>query len=228
MAIPPPVTRTEFEQALRRIHGRRRAAGDDDPFAMSEDPSEVLLYLRKRGSKRLVEDGAGPDAHNDASDALILNVWRRQQVDADDLWILEASEARRWPRRRTGHPLGLTRHGQSVVDRIRLLRARCKQEAVVSAPVAASSRDEQIRELAADLVAQRRAIPEDIADEIPLMVVTEALPDWRPGAPPRDEGVIHALRWLLGDLDPVTPAGTALRAAVDRGIELVGAQTIPG
>lgn len=189
---------------------------------MSEDPREVLAYLRQRGRPGLVTDATG----DDITDALTLKVWLWWELEATELWLLEAGEALGRRRKTIGAVLGLA-EGQSLVDRIKRLRGRLRREQVTAVPVAATSRDEQIRQVAADLIAARHEIPEDIADELPLMVIAEALPSWRPDAPPRDTAVLNALRWLLGDLAAVVPAGIPLRKIVDTGIDLVGAHTIP-
>lgn len=211
------MTRTEYDAALLRIHDRRRRAGDDHPLALSEDPREVLAYLRQRGRNGLVTDDTG----DDILDALTLRLWLWWEGERTELWLLEAAEALRRKRRPFCIRLGLT-HGQSLVDRLNRLRAKIGTAPKRPTAVAASPLDEMIRALAVSLAGHRSDMPEDIAEDLHLGVITDALPAWPPGAPPPTEGVLMALRFLLGDLADEIPAGTPLRAIVDRGIELVG------
>lgn len=217
MSIPPRPTSDEYLAALERIHARRRRAGDDHPLALSEDPREVLAYLRKRGRSGLVSDDTG----DDIIDALTLRLWLWWEGEAAELWLLEAAEALRRPRRPICERLGFAA-GQSIVDRIRRTLALLGRTPTATTPVAASSVDGQVRALAAALVRHRGDMPDDIAEDLHLGVIADALPGWAPGTPPPTEGVLNAIRFLLGDLDDETPAGAPLRAIVDHGIELVG------
>lgn len=189
---------------------------------MSDDPREVLAYLRQRGRTGLRVDHTG----DDITDALTLRLWLWWEGEATELWLLEAAEALRRNRRAVGASLGLTT-GQSLVNRITNLHAKMdRKRLAANRPVAATSWDEQIRAVAASLAGHRREMPEDVADDMPLDVLTSALPRWQLGAPPPDEGVLNALRFLLGDLADVAPAGSELRLLVDRGIELVGMRKV--
>lgn len=217
MTTPPRPTRSDYEAALRRIHDRRRAAGDDHPLALSDDPREVLAYLRQRGRNGLVVDDTG----DDVTDALTLRLWLWWEGEASELWLLEAAEALGRHRKTVGAVLGLD-SGQGVVDRIKRLRPKLGREQVAAAPPAASSRDAEIRALAAELVDRRGEMPEEIGDGFEVDTLADALPRWPAGAAPPSEGVLNAVRFLLGDLVDAVPAGASLRPVVDAGVALVG------
>lgn len=224
MATPPRVTHDEFKAALHRIHDRRRRAGDDDPQAFSEDPHDVLGYLRKRGYRGLISDDTG----DDAIDAMILRVWTWWQGEGDDLWILEACEATGIPRKKIGAVIGVST-SQGIAERIARGRRRMRPDRVdAGTPVAAGTNDDRIRDLAAELTARRAEMPLDVAEDFHIEELTDALPRWRPGAPPPTSSVLASLRFLIGDLDEQVPAGVPLRPLVDLGVELVGTLSVTG
>jgi hypothetical protein len=222
VTTPPRPTRADFDAALLRIHGRRRAAGDDHPLALSEDPREVLAYLRQRGRTGLVQDDTG----DDVVDALTLRLWLWWEGESIELWLLEAAEALGRNRKTVGGLLGIA-SGQGVVDRIVRKRAMLGRDQAVAAPPAASARDAEIRALAAELVGRRGEMPEEIADGFEVDTLADALPRWPAGAAPPSEGVLNAVRFLLGDLVVAVPADAPLRAVVDAGAALVGTRHVP-
>ena len=220
MATPPRPTRQQYDEALARIHARRRNAGDDHPLALSEDPREVLAYLRKRGSKGLVADDTG----DDITDALTLRLWLWWEGEATELWLLEAAEKLGRERRPIAKALGRAA-GQSIIDRITRTRRLLGREKITTTPVAKTSRDDQIRAVAASLIQHRADMPADIGDDLYADQVADALPHWQPGRPAPTEGVLNALRFLIGDLLEHTQPGTVLRELADRGAELVGVRS---
>lgn len=229
MTTRPRPDERQYEAALQRIHQRRRNAGDDHPLALSEDPREVLAYLRRRGRAGLVIDDTG----DDIVDALILRMWLRWEGDEIELWLLEASEHLGRHRRTVGSVLGLD-SGQGLIDLIKRLRIAFGKTrpvtvpmpapALVTTPVAlaAAERDARIRALAADLLARREQMPLDIADDVFVEMLEEELDQWPPGTPPPSERTVPAIRLLLGDLADVIVPGSPLRAVVDQGVQLVG------
>ncbi len=220
MTTPPRPTRDDYEAALRGIHARRRRAHDDHPLALSDDPREVLTYLRRRGHNGLLADETG----DDITDALTLRLWLWWEGEAFELWLLQAAEQLGRNRRTVGAVLGLT-HGQSLIDRIRRLLARLGRQQVTAAAPAPTGRDDQIREVAAALVARRSEMPDDIAEDLCLDQLADAVPTWPPGSPPPTAGILLALRFALGDLDEALAPDADLRAVVAQGISLVGSRT---
>lgn len=220
MTTPPRPDRAAYDAALARIHDRRRRAGDDHPLALSDDPREVLAYLRQRGRGGLRTDHTG----DDVTDALTLRLWLWWEGESTELWLLDAAEHLARNRKTIGAVLGLT-HGQSLIDRIARLRDKLGRTQVpapaATSPAATPSRDYEIRALAAELVARRAELPEDV-DPLYLDSLADALRDWPDGAPPPRAGVLPALRLLLADLVDEVPTEVALRDLVDRGAELVG------
>ncbi len=216
MTTPPRPDRADYEAALRRIHERRRRAGDDHPLALSEDPRDVLAYLRKRGRGGLVADDTG----DDIIDALTLKLWLWWEIEATEVWLLEAAEALGRNRLAVGAALGLT-NGQSLVNRMTRKRAMLSPGRVATSAPAASATDDPVRALAAELVDRVHEMPDDIADDLYVEQLADALPRWASGAPPPTEGVLAALRFLLGDLAAQLAPDAPLRELVERGTQLV-------
>jgi hypothetical protein len=112
MRRPPEVTTAMRDEALAAIH--RRHADDDNTSThlLSDDPVEVLTYLRRRGVRELRGDEHG----HDIEDALTLRLWLWWTGEAAELWLLDAAEGLGLNRRRIGARLGV-RTGQGLVDR---------------------------------------------------------------------------------------------------------------
>lgn len=112
MRKPPRVTDQQMREARDRIHHRH--AGDDHPdtYLLSEDPLEVLSYLRKHGTHGLREDAE----RHDVEDALTLRLWLWWQGEALELWLLDQVDVLALNRRRIGAVLGV-RTSQGLVDR---------------------------------------------------------------------------------------------------------------
>lgn len=103
MRKPPRVSPAAKDAALARIH--RRHARDDTSYTylLSEDPREVLAYLRKRGANGLV----GDEESHDIEDAIDLRVWLWWEGEEHELWLLDAVDALGLNRRRVGAHLGV-------------------------------------------------------------------------------------------------------------------------
>jgi hypothetical protein len=141
MYWPPHVSDTDRDTALDRIYRRHRRDDNNYISLLSRDPLEVLTYLRKIGVRRLTGDN---DSH-DIEDALVLRIWLWQQGEEHELWLLEAAESLRLPRRRIGPILGVST-SQGFVNRIAAKRQRLRanhtdqQTPVEQAPVPADPR----------------------------------------------------------------------------------------
>ncbi len=112
MRKPPEVSDAAKDAALARIH--RRHAADDNSYIylLSEDPLEVLAYLRKRGPRGLV----GDEESHDVEDALDLRLWLWWQGEKYELWLLDQVDELGLNRRRVGAHLGVTT-STGLVDR---------------------------------------------------------------------------------------------------------------
>jgi len=113
MRKPPRVDDASKDQAIERI--QRRHARDDNSdvyLLLSEDPLDVLRYLRKRGTGALRAD----DETHDVEDALTLRLWLWWQGEAYEVWLLDQVDELRLNRRRVGARLGVGT-GQGLVDR---------------------------------------------------------------------------------------------------------------
>jgi len=224
VTTPPRLDPADYSAALDRIHDRRRRTGDDDHRGQSEDILETLAHLRRRGVRELVCDDTGDDVL-DALRALQGLWWTIRELET---WFLEAGERRGTKRSDVGAVLGITRASQGVVDRIRRQREQLDRHippAATPQPTASEpERDDQVRTLAAGLIARRREMPEDIAGDWPADTIRDELAGWPAGTPAPHAGTITALRYLLGQLDIEIPAGHPLRELVDQGVALVGAR----
>jgi hypothetical protein len=222
VTTPPRPSRADYDAALERIHRRRRRAGDDHPLALSEDPREVLTYLRQRGTPGLINDDTG----DDILDALTLRLWIWWEGEAIELWLLEAAEKTGRKRRDVGAALGIAT-SQGFVDRI---TRKC--EMLGRAPDAAGTEDvggneSAIRALIVALLAQRDAMPEEIAQDLYADELDEQLPRWQAGSAPT-AGVVNALRFLLGQLAAADlGAQPRLAELVGAGADLVGTRQDP-
>lgn len=224
MTTPPRPTRADYDAAIARIHARRRAAGDDHPLALSDDPREVLTYLRRRGHAGLIKDATG----DDLTDALTLRLWLWWEGEAVELWLLQAAEMLGRNRRATGAVLGLAT-GQGLLDRITRKRTMLGLDHPAPTPPPVPAPDDgRIRQIAAELVARRGEMPAAvIEDDLHADFLADYLPRWPAGSPPPTAAAVQALRFLLGSLDTALPADAPLRALVAAGIDAVGSRTTP-
>jgi len=112
MTTPPRPTIEQVDAAIERIAARRRRIDDPHQEMLSDDPAEVLRYLRKH-SGRHIPDGMLAD---DIEDGIILrhHVW--WEGEALEAWLLDTAERLGIPRPRVAEMLGL-RTGQGVAER---------------------------------------------------------------------------------------------------------------
>lgn len=89
---------------------------------LSDDPREVLAFLRRRGSRGLLEDSHS----HDLEDALVIDVWLWWENRRAELWVLDVGETLGFDRRRLGRPLGVS-SGQGVHDRLDRLRNQLRR-----------------------------------------------------------------------------------------------------
>jgi hypothetical protein len=166
MRKPPKVTETEMRAALASIRHRHR---DDDNTSThlldSEDPRDVLAYLRRRGAAGLLD--------GDVTAALTVRIWLWWEGERVEVWLLEQAEARGLNRKQTGAPLGITT-GWGLVLRLTYKRGLIADEAAVAARTnpqltraqwLADHRDEILR-IARTLVEHRGLLSEETAEEL--------------------------------------------------------------
>jgi hypothetical protein len=107
VATPPAVSAADAQEAINRITGRRTRIDDPNAWRLSDDPGEVLAYLRtySRGVPRWV-------AEEDILDGLTLRLRLWWQGMEAELWLLERAHRLGVPSRAVGRRLGLdTRQG---------------------------------------------------------------------------------------------------------------------
>lgn len=112
MTTPPRPTPDQVAAAIERIAARRRRVDDPHQEMLSDDPTEVLRYLRKH-SGRHIPDGVLAD---DVEDGIILRHHLWWEGEALEAWLLDTAERLAVPRPRVAEMLGL-RTGQGVAER---------------------------------------------------------------------------------------------------------------
>lgn len=177
MATPPRVTDRDLYAAMARIARRHRRAGDDDPQAFSDDPRDVLAYLRKLPDGRLL----GNDTEHDITDGLTIRVWLWWEGEAFELRLLEAAQRTGFPRRRVAERLKI-KTGQGVVDRRdrkrimlgpigkpdeKVARAERREERQPAGP---PPMGELLWSFVQVLHANRDSLPEDITEDVDYLV----------------------------------------------------------
>lgn len=192
------------DEALANIHRRHAADDNTSTHLLSDDPVEVLTYLRRRGVREL----RGDDHGHDVEDALTLRLWLWWTGEAAELWLLDAAEHLGLNRRRVGARLGV-RTGQGLVDRRtykRQLLAGAGPDQVPPPPSDAPSPAQrwleahrgQIRALATTLVEHW-----DLADDEAVEWLVEVRSDLRDDA--CTPGSFAYIGWAVEALD-VVPA----------------------
>ena len=219
MATPPPVSREDVAAAITRITRRHQQTDNPAQHLLTDDPRDVLSYLRRCGARRLLENA---ESH-DLEDAVVLRLFLWWEGEQTELWILDAVETLRFPRRRIRTRLGIAtneglhdRHdrkrallGPAGVPSEKLTRAERKG----SRPAEQVAAGPGLREVYAELLALRRHFPLD---------VDEGLGALRAEAGPRaeltDQQLALELRFLIEDVDVADlPCGAAqsVRKALD-------------
>lgn len=157
---------------MARIARRHRRAGTDDPQLFSDDPRDVLTYLRKLPFRRFLSDPSG----DDVLDGLKIRLWLWWEGEAHELRLLDAAEALGVSRRAVGAELGITT-SQGVVDRRDRKRmmlgphgrpdekaARAQRRAAGQAPAAPPPG--LLWDFVVFLHGRRDLLPEDIAEDV--------------------------------------------------------------
>lgn len=190
---------------MERIAHRHRERGDDDPALYSNDSLEVLRYLRKCPTSKLLGDETG----HDIEDALVLLVGLWWELQGIELSLLDAAEELKLNRRRIGSVLGI-KTGQGLVDRRDRKRAMLGDAGVPDEKIARSARRaarhaasldvESVRTLRAFvelLLDHREQLSEAIAEELPFLE-----PELNPPYPdaPLSPVFLARLRLLVRDL----------------------------
>lgn len=205
MRKPPKVTDAQMREARDAIRGRH--AGDDNTSThlLSDDPREVLDYLRRRGTAGLLND--------DIVDALTIRIWLWWEGERTEVWLLEQAD-RRHLRAEAGVPLGI--HGsQSFAQRLKYKRglvAADTAEVVDRAP----TRQRWLAEHRAQIAATAAALVDcwDLVDETTAAeVLVDVRHDLRAGV--CTHASFTAVGWAVDEV-AVAPAVAALPAADPR------------
>lgn len=206
--------------AIARITQRHRRVDRPHQHLLTDDPREVIRYLRGCGSAGLLED----DESHDLEDLLVLRVFLWWEGQAAEKWALEAVETLAFDRKRAGRPLGI-RTGQGVHDRLdRLIGlfsparrphqrvARIERGTAVGSALPPPATPPQLdgttlRSALAAVLDHLDDFPEDlIEDLVPLRRETGR---W---AQLSDRELVNDLRLVLLDVDEVELPGPARRA----------------
>lgn len=202
VAAPPPVSAGEALAAIERIRARRTEIDDPNLWRLSDEPVDVLAFLRRysSGVPRWV-------AQADVLDGLTLRLrvwWLGEEAE---LWLLEAARRVGVPPNQVGRRLGVSSR-QGVHDRLRL--ARGKLERLTGEPHPsfdpARSADEreverawlqahraEIRTMATEAVGFRELADDDAAEWL-----ADVAQDLRDGAV--TPGSFQTLRFALAEL----------------------------
>jgi hypothetical protein len=217
MTTPPKVTAADAAAACAAV--RRRHTGRDDPreHLLTDDPRDVLRFLRGLGVSRLRDDD-DDTARHDVEDGLTLRLFLWWEGIADEAWLLAASDRCGLRRRRVGAILGIRssagfadrlERDQALLDPARA--ATSPTQPAPARPATASAGDAALRELVGDAYARLDDLPTDIAEDV-HDIRREAA---RTG--PLDEPTRAAIAGIVRDLiaagpDNPIPAATILAA----------------
>lgn len=241
MATPPLVTAADAADAIRRITDRHRDANDPGQHLLTDDPRDVLRFLRGCGTKRLRSDAG----RHDLEDALTLRLFLWWEGQDAEQWCLEAVETLRAGQRPDGVTVGLRRRagavlgvgtGQGVVDRLDRLRGllgpnrRPDEKAVRAerrecdgqlsldpAPESQGDRAEVLRAFIAAMLPYRDELPDDAYGSLNDLR-HEATPD----RATMSERTLHAeVNLLIAELR-AADLSPAARSVVDRVVAVTG------
>jgi hypothetical protein len=98
---PPPVTADQAAAAIERITDRRQRIDDPNAWRLSDDPAQVLDYLRRYST-----DVPAWVAEADVLDGLELRLRLWWLGEVAELWLLEQAQRLGVPPRRVGARLG--------------------------------------------------------------------------------------------------------------------------
>ncbi len=121
MSIPPSVSAADATAAIEGIAARRAQIDDPNAWRLSDDPLEVLTYLRRysTGVPAWV-------AKADVLDGITLRLRLWWLGEEAELWLLERARRLSLPPRLIGPRLGITSR-QGVHDRLRLAREKLER-----------------------------------------------------------------------------------------------------
>jgi hypothetical protein len=196
------VTADQAAAAIERISDRRRHIDDPNAWRLSDDPAEVLDYIRRYS--------AGVPAwvaEADVLDGLELRLRLWWLGEVAELWLLEQAQRLGVPPRRVGARLGVSSR-QGVHDRLRLGRRKVavlRGEPRDNRPSGADQqkRDEEgvwLREHRGEILAIAAAALEytDLADEEAAEWLAEVARDLREDVV--SPGSVQLVRFALLDL----------------------------
>jgi hypothetical protein len=150
MAIPPPVSAADAAAAIGRITERRTQIDDPNAWRLSDDPADVLLFLR-RYSVGVPAAVARADVH----DAVTLRLRLWWLGEEAELWLLEAARRAGVPLASLGPALGI-RTRQGVHDRLRLAREKVQRLTGTPHPALVGGRDQEQRNAEAEWLEKHR------------------------------------------------------------------------
>lgn len=139
MAIPPPVTAAAAQAAIARIVERRARIDDPHAWRLSDDPAEVLLYLRKYSSG-IPAAVAQADVH----DAVVLRQRLYWLGEEAELWLLERASRFGVPLSALAPALGVATR-QAVHQRLRLAQRKREVFSGQPHPGVVGARDQEER-----------------------------------------------------------------------------------
>jgi hypothetical protein len=116
-SVPPRVSRADVDATIAAITQRHRRVDAPHLDRITDDPADVLEYLRRHTGGLPAEVRA-----TDLLDALVLRHWLWWQQHRVDLWILDRAEQLKLPRSAVRRGLGM-RSNQGVRDATGRVRA---------------------------------------------------------------------------------------------------------
>lgn len=160
---PPKVSDAQMRVARNAIRARHADDDNTSTHLLSDDPREVLAYLRRRGGSGLLDA--------DITDALTIRLWLWWEGERAEVWLLEQAEKRRLNRKKVGAVLGLTK-GQSLVNRLDYKRDLIADDTADAAEPAPNRKQwlaqhqDQLAAVAQTLVDYRDRLTEATAEEL--------------------------------------------------------------
>lgn len=118
MAAPPRVTRDQVDAVIEAIAERHRGIGDPHLDRLTDDPAQVLAWLRRYSGRHIPDQVRGLDI----LDGLVLRHWLWWERQRDDHWLLTQAEALRLPRSAVRRAFG-AHSNQAVRDATGRVRA---------------------------------------------------------------------------------------------------------
>lgn len=205
MRKPPKVSETRMRQALDAIRDRHATDDNTSTHLLSDDPREVLAYLRRRGVRELRGDATG----HDVVDGLTLRIYLWWEGERAEVWLMQAGVTLGLTGKTIGAPLGV-RSRAGLMKRIEYKRALIADDTAVAAQPQtgrtawlAGHRDELLA-IAGTLVEHWDLFGEDTLENL-----IEVRSDWRDGTCTPES--FAYLDWAIEDV-AVDPAVAGLAA----------------